>query len=271
MSKLESDDLEIAPSLNRGEKIRVEILAFVFLLLAVCGAMGIFHFGVEVILALVIASLLFSASIVPRYVKSVRFGEVELEFRQFSSQQQDFINELQRRLTKLEGMVQVEETQDPLLLVERFEKAAHMFRTDDRASRVLAENEMVFTGIKLGREFLQNKLASGKLGERAGAAIALGTLGDSSVLDCLVQALNDNSSFVRYRVAKSIKKLAGTLSVEQAGKAVRALEGAMESEPNRPTREMMKSAIWALSKRMAGAQRRHPPRRYGGERSRRHN
>ncbi|RMD67040.1 hypothetical protein D6817_02705 [Candidatus Pacearchaeota archaeon] len=245
-------------ALNRKEKIRLYVLAFIILLLSLGEMFGVLSLTMVGLTGIIIAVLLFSIEGLPKYVKSIKVGDFAIELRQIN-QQQKFIFELQQQITDLERRIdktiqRVDKRQEQRKIsVERFqsrfERAARNFNINDKAARILAEQEMIFTGVRLGKDFLERKLRDGSLGERAGAASALGFLGASDVIKSLTFGLNDKSSFVRYRAAQSIERIADILDEEQIQLALQAIESAISRETNANVSQVMLSTAYKLRRR----------------------
>jgi len=252
--------------LSRGEKVRICVLAILFAVMALLGMFEKVTLNAEIVLVALISAVLFSRPLIPKtlaffqeHVQSVKVGVLEIKLVQ---QQRDHIDELSKRIAELEeqlrGLPAVEEITKPVVIkpdpkaVRRFESAAQRFG-GSKEDRILAINEMTFLGAQLGRSFLEEKLRGGTLGERAGAAAALGILDEFEALRPLADALKDESSFVRYRAAKSIRALSLRLDETQIPQFDRELEiaeselrEAIQYEENAPTRRMMERAISAL-------------------------
>ncbi len=234
-------------SLTREHKLRIYLLSFIFLVLGILGILNlssnIFLFNTEIVVMLVFSSVLLLIDILPIFVKTIKFGSFEIEIRQ-AQQQQEFIYEFQRRLTELEKSMN--QSMPDNLLVSQFEKAARDFEEGSRSERSLAETELIFTGIRLGKGFLLSKLTKGKWGERAGSAAALGLLNDPSTLDELIKALQDESSFVRYRAVISIKRMIKSFNSKQLKSVLISLKRTIKSERNTRTINLIEDTICAL-------------------------
>jgi len=244
-------------SLSREQKFRLYVLAFIVLLLSLGEMFGVLSLSMVGLTGIVVAILLFSIEGLPKYVKSIKVGEFAIELRQIDKQQ-EFIFELQQQVADLQNKLgetakrigeQEEQEKTYNRLKSRFERAASKFSINDKMARTLAEQEMVFTGVRLGKDFLDHKLRKGSLGERAGAASALGFLGDADVIKSLAFALNDASSFVRYRAAKSIRRIADILDDQQIQLSLRAIEDAISRETNNNVSQVMLLAAHELLQR----------------------
>jgi len=246
---IDKEDETQLPTLTGWEKIRILIIILVFLAIAVLGALDCITLSGEIIIALAIAAVLFLFSIISKYIVSIKVGDFELTLKE-QKQTQKFVEDLNVRVAKLEEILIPKDQEQPpqydLALVAGFEEAAVTFK-NRKPKRVLADKQMAFIGVKLGKDFLLDKLKNGKhYGEKAGAATALGTLADPDVLDDLIEAFDNRSSFVRYRVARAIRNLAPGFSPFQIDKAIEFLESRAPKESNAPTRRMIQRAISTL-------------------------
>jgi hypothetical protein len=237
------------------QKIIAGLLGLIMLILLIGNVLFDTPLSFEIIAAFVLATLLFSLSPVIRYIDTVKVGGVEIKFfRGATKQYEREIAELIKRVKQIENQLPDKVPAPVEDLRRRYEEAAEQFMEGDKAQRLLAQNDMVFSGVQLGADFLRERLREGNLGERAGAAASLSTFPTSESIKALVSALEDKSSFVRYRAAESIAKIVSALSSGQIpmvlpilNVAVENLQVALKSEKYEAVGRMMGRARNALA------------------------
>ena len=241
------EELRVSP-LSKRQKGFIWFLVFMFVLLFLGEMLGVITLTTNGIAILIVVTVLLLLDIIPNYLESIKMGGIELEFKKLG-QQQEFLIEIQQKITSLEEQLnQVKDTKDIDRLISRFEYAARRFNDGDLSERELSDQEMVFTGIQLGSDFLEERINSRVMGERAGAASAMGSLQNPDALGSLSNALRDRASFVRYRASKSIKKIADLLSDSQVDLVLETLETAVSRERNPYVSRMMLSTIKELNR-----------------------
>jgi hypothetical protein len=232
-------------------------LAVFFFIAAILGALNCIDLSTPVITTLIIAVVVLSLPILPNFIQIIKFGDLEIQFYKKSEERQsNEIEDLNKRLLELETQLtkpkaeieELERENDQERigkdLVDQFEKTAQEYG-GNKQQRILAMREMSYIGMKLGRDFLFDKL-TGNLGERVGAAAALGALQDPRAIDRLSVALRDNSSHVRYQAARSIKRISPLLESDEARNAIDILESVSKAELNQPTKGIMHQALMSL-------------------------
>jgi len=241
------------------QKMLIFAVAISFIAIAGAGALGKIALSVEFTTLLILSVLIFSLPwllpAVPKYVKyvdSFRVGDL-FEVKLYSpEEQQSLIEKLSQRVAALEdGYEDIAPAPDSFVeLTERFEREADEFRRGTKEERIRAVSQMSYIGSMLastdrGRQYLKTKLETGTAGEKAGAAAAFGALDKAPELDKLLNALRDNSSFVRYQAARAIKNLAPVLDSHQTNQALAELKRASK-DSNAVVRRMVGQAVAAL-------------------------